>query len=223
MLKLSPDLEVIDYFTPHDAATLWEDDLDLGSAGVLLIPGTGLLAHISKTDTLRLVDGANMGHFNPQGDTQIVQTLELGPTPTPPTPALQHQGQSNPVAWSLPDGPMLYFQTWQDPLRQYQLRGTQLQLVAVNSEISVADYPGAGLTVSANGSAAASGVVWGLMGGSSLAGTLMAFDATNVARTLWASPSTDGWLYVAHSKPTVAGGRVYVPTASHEVVVYAHH
>jgi hypothetical protein len=41
-----------------------------------------------------------------------------------------------------------------------------------------------------------------------------------VSRTLWTSPASDGWLYVVHSKPTVAHGRVYVPTASHEVAVY---
>lgn len=116
---------------------------------------------------------------------------------------------------------MVYFQTWQDPLRQYQLQGTTLELIAVNNDISMPYYPGAGLTVSANGSVAGTGIVWGLMGWKALPGTLMAFDATNVAHTLWASSSSDGWLYVVHSKPTVARGRVYVPTASHEIVVYA--
>jgi len=116
---------------------------------------------------------------------------------------------------------MIYFQTWQDPLRQYQLIDRQLKLIAVNDGASAPFYPGAGLTVSANGTTAGTGIVWGLMGGKALPGILMAFDATDVSKTLWASPSSDGWLYIVHSKPTVADGRVYVPTASHEVVVYA--
>jgi hypothetical protein len=220
MLRLTPSLEVVDYFTPYDALSLWQDDLDLGSAGVLLVPGTGLLAHVSKTDTLRLVDGTNMGHYNATSDSQIVQEILLGPNPTPVTPTEQHQGQSNPVAWSVASGPMIYFQTWNDPLRQYQLTSGQLTLVAVNDGESMQYYPGAGLSLSANGNLAGTGIVWGLMGWKLKQGTLMAFDAGNVARTLWTSPASDDWLYLVHTKPTIANGRVYVPTGSNEIVVY---
>jgi outer membrane protein assembly factor BamB len=221
ILRLTPSLGVLDYFTPHDAATLWQDDLDLGSAGVLIVPGTRLLAHISKTDTLRLVDGANMGKYGPEGDPQIPQSLELGPIPTPAASAQQHQGQSNPVAWSVAGSVMVYFQTWQDPLRQYQLTGGQLKLVAMSDDTSMPYYPGAGLSVSANGSVAGTGIVWALTGWKLQQGTLMAFDASDVSHPLWMSPATDDWLYVVHTKATVANGRVYVPTASHEIVVYA--
>jgi len=223
ILKLTPDLEVTDYFTPHDAELLWQYDLDLGSAGVLLIPGSTFLAHIGKTDTLRLIDTERLGHWNPAGDSQILEELELGPTPTPTVATKQHQGQSNPVAWNVAGGAMVYFQTWQDPLRQYQLIGEQLMLVAVNNGPSIPYYPGAGLSLSANGSVAGTGIVWALMGTSLQQGTLSALDATDVSRTLWTSPATDGWLYVPHSKPTIAAGRVYVPTASNAIVVYANH
>jgi outer membrane protein assembly factor BamB len=59
------------------------------------------------------------------------------------------------------------------------------------------------------------------MGSTLQQGTLMAFDAGNVESTLWSSPATDDWLYLVHTKPTIAGGRVYVPTGSREIVVYA--
>jgi hypothetical protein len=221
MLRLTPSLEVTDYFTPYDATLLAEEDLDLGSAGALLIPGTGLLAHVSKTDILRVVDSVNMGGYDATGDPQIIEELELGPEPTPTTDTEQHQGQSNPVAWTGPSGTMVYFQTWQDPLRQYQLASGQLRLVAVNDGEAMPYYPGAGLSVSANGSASGTGIVWALMGWKLQQGTLMALDAENVSHTLWTSSASDDWLYLVHTKPTIANGRVYVPTGSKEIVVYA--
>jgi outer membrane protein assembly factor BamB len=221
MLRMSPALEVLDSFTPYDALTLGEEDLDLGSAGVLIVPGTNLLAHVSKTDTLRLVDRGNMGGYNAAGDSQIVAELALGPTPTPVESKQQHQGQSNPVAWNVDGGPMIYFQSWQDPLRQYQLKGTQLSLVAVNDSEAMPYYPGAGLSLSSDGASAGTGILWALMGWPLQQGTLMAFDATDISRTLWSSPASDDWLYLVHTKPTVANGRVYVPTGSKEIVVYA--
>ena len=190
---------------------------------MVIVPGTSLLAQISKTDTLRLVDSTHMGGYNSESDSQIVQELVLGPTPQ--SPSLQHKGESNPVAWTAPGGPMIYFQTWYDPLRQFQLIGGQMQLVATNDD-ATAYYPGAGLSVSSNGSLAGTGIVWGLtgskdfLGGPLQTGTLMAFDAADVSRTLWASPASDDWLYVVHTKPTIANGRVYVPTASNEIAVY---
>ncbi len=221
MLRLGPSLDVIDYFTPYDALSLGQDDLDLGSAGVLLAPGTSLLVHISKTDVLRLVDSTGMGGYDAASDAQLPQEIPLGPTPTPTNATLQHQVQSNPVAWSVAGGPMVYFQSWHDPLRQYQLASGQLTLVAVNDDTSMPYYPGAGLSLSANGSVAGTGVLWALTGPKLQQGTLLAFDAADISRALWMSSAADDWRYLAHTKPTIANGRVYVPTGSNEIVVYA--
>ena len=53
-----------DWFTPYDWNTnLNAHDADLGSGGVLLIPGTSLLFSGGKAGRLYLVDATNMGHL----------------------------------------------------------------------------------------------------------------------------------------------------------------
>ena len=75
-------LAATDYFTPYNADALSDQDLDLGSSGALLLPeGTGSAAHPhllvsgSKDGTIYLLDRDHLGHFQPGGDTQIVQSL----------------------------------------------------------------------------------------------------------------------------------------------------
>src|SRR5262249_4005580 len=55
-------LSLADYFTPDDYANLQAFDLDLGSSGPLLIPGTNLLIHGGKTATFYVMSAANLGH-----------------------------------------------------------------------------------------------------------------------------------------------------------------
>src|SRR5437870_2068112 len=76
-------LALTDYFTPYNQATLSQMDLDLSSAGVLVLPDQpGAHPHLAvatgKQGILYLLDRDNMGHYNPAGDTQIVQELSPG-------------------------------------------------------------------------------------------------------------------------------------------------
>ena len=80
-------LKVVDYFTPDNQQALNDDDLDLDSGGVLLLPpqpGTHPHELISagKQGTVYVIDRDNMGHFNPDSNN-IVQELdgELGTKP----------------------------------------------------------------------------------------------------------------------------------------------
>jgi outer membrane protein assembly factor BamB len=72
---------VADYFTPWDEAVLDAYDTDVASGGIVLLPDQPgapyphLLVQIGKDADIDLVNRDNMGHFNPSGDTQIVQTL----------------------------------------------------------------------------------------------------------------------------------------------------
>jgi hypothetical protein len=97
---------------------------------------------------------------------------------------------------------------------------------------SAALYGGAALSVSSNGKEKGTGIVWatrsvrGNANGRSSPGVLEAYDATDVSTTqpIWSSatkPARDGlgnWAKFA--PPTVANGKVYVPTFSDQVVVY---
>jgi hypothetical protein len=74
-------------------------------------------------------------------------------------------------------------------------------------------YPGGSLAVSANGNNG--GIVWGVVATTNSVpgqGALYAFDATNVGSPLWVS--TDYWFSTKFTIPTVANGKVYVPTSA---------
>ena len=66
-----------DWFTPSNK--LWQDraDMDLGSGGVLLIPGTPYLAMGGKEGILYLLDRGNLGKFDATRN-HVVQELRVG-------------------------------------------------------------------------------------------------------------------------------------------------
>ncbi|HWY30909.1 MAG TPA: hypothetical protein VNX46_09155, partial [Candidatus Acidoferrum sp.] len=84
VLKLSTTngLTLVDYFTPYNQLELNLADIDVGSAGEIIVPDSaGSVAHPhlllagSKAGTIYLLDRDNMGHFNPTADSQIVQSV----------------------------------------------------------------------------------------------------------------------------------------------------
>ena len=68
IIKLSPTLELLDYFTPYNAASLSAGDMDLASAGVMMVPNTNYVLGGGKQGVLYLLNTGNMGHFNSSGD-----------------------------------------------------------------------------------------------------------------------------------------------------------
>ena len=89
-IKLSSGagLTIADYFTPFNQLSLNRADIDLGSSGAILLPDDAgsaahphLLAGAGKEGRIYLLDRDQMGHFNPAGDTQIVQSIAgaIGP------------------------------------------------------------------------------------------------------------------------------------------------
>src|SRR5262249_44134286 len=88
-VRLTTNGTVADYFTPHDQSTLNAGNIDLGAGGILLLPDqagahTHELVSAGKNGTLYLVDRDNMGHFNANNDSQIVQSLpNIFPNGTP--------------------------------------------------------------------------------------------------------------------------------------------
>jgi len=61
VIRLSPDLKVLDFFAPQDWARLNAGDLDLSSLDPVLLPGRHVLA-IGKNGTAYLLDAGNLGH-----------------------------------------------------------------------------------------------------------------------------------------------------------------
>jgi hypothetical protein len=93
-----------------------------------------------------------------------------------------------------------------------------------------AAVPGGVVSVSSNGKEARTGIVWAtrpVAVGSiwnSVAGEIDAFDATNLASPIWTTndnatrDSLGNW--AKYTPPTIANGKVYLPTQSNQLVVY---
>ena len=89
---------------------------------------------------------------------------------------------------------------------------------------------GAVLSVSSNGSADGTGIVWAAYAASGDAehavspGVLRAFDANDVTKELWNNRQNiardDAGSYAKFASPTIANGHVYLTTFSNQVVVY---
>ena len=78
VLKFGPTPRSLeDYFTPYDYQYMDCNDDDLGSGGLLLIPGTTELLAGGKTSTMYLVNSSNMGHEH-ANDAGATQTLVWG-------------------------------------------------------------------------------------------------------------------------------------------------
>ena len=76
---------------PLQLRVLEAEDRDLGSTGVVLIPGTNIVMGGSKEGKLYLVDRTNMGKHRTTDDSQILQTVALtgaAPGPHPRQPRL---------------------------------------------------------------------------------------------------------------------------------------
>ena len=205
-------LSVADYFTPSDQDDLNHNDLDMGSGGCLALPDqpqapVHLLTCVGKQGNIYLLNRDNMGHFNANGDTQVLETMMIG------------------MVWGSP----AYYQNqvyyWGDGdyLRQYRLYGSLLSATPLAEDSKTSNYPAPTPTVSANGTT--NGIVWTVFtskfqsGGAAI---LRAYDAANITCQLFdssKSSANQAGPAVKFVVPTVADGHVYIGTQS-ELDVY---
>jgi len=217
-VKLDPSqgLAVVDYFTPYNYDPLNASDSDLGAGRALLIPGTNYLVTGGKQSLDYVLDRNNLGQIS-VGDTNVVQRL-----------ISDGRLFSGMAYWNNPASPFLYLWSSNDELKAYRLTGGLFDTTPASASTATAPY-GTGLSVSANGGTAGSGIVWATTpssppGSSAVPGTVHAFDASNVSVELWNSDQNSGRDSLGNlakfAAPTVANGKVYVPTFSNQLVVY---
>jgi hypothetical protein len=217
-LKLVPSansLTVADYFKPNDYDSLNAADTDLGSAGALAIPGTSYIAGGSKSGTLYVLDTNNMGKLNTSSD-QVIQEFQA-----------DNGLWGSPAFWN----DTLYIWGVYEPLLAYKFSGTHFN-TSPSSRSAYATPAGTtcgSVSVSSNGTAAGTGIVWATAPTAdpdhvSVAGNLFAFDAADLSHLLWSTlqnPSRDGYgNYAKFVAPTIANGKVYVGTDSGQIAVY---
>ncbi len=220
-LKLSPQLKVLDWFTPTNHFQLDKDDNDLNSSGATLIPGTSMVVGGGKEGVLYSLDANHLGHL---GDENALQHFRV-------TGSHLHSI----VYWdSAKKGKLLYIWGQVDRARVYQghdITVNNAQLgnekvasvlwdetpVMSRSEMNEG-HPGAMLSLSANGGK--DGILWAAIHATgdswheSRPGILHAYDADDIGHELWNSlenPSRDDCgNYAKMAPPTIANGKVYL-------------
>jgi len=214
---VSKTFTVADYFTPWDQLSLDQNDTDLGSGGIVLLPDQPgktyphLLVQVGKEGTIDLVSRDNMGHFHSGNDSQIVQTLPYAIGGIWGAPAFWNNN--------------VYFGGQSDYLKAFSFDPNAQQLSASYASKSPEffGYPGPTPSVSANGSS--NGILWIIesdtYGGG--AAVLRAYDATNLGKELYNSGQNAArdraGLAVKFTTPTVADGHVFLG-AENEVDMY---
>ncbi len=223
-LKVSPTGTLLDWFTPFNWSFLNATDEDLGSQNALLIPNSNLLVGGGKEGVLYVLDRNNLGHFRSDNNSQIVQSFQASSS-----------GRMNgsPVFWNSPVyGPSIYLWPAGDPLKVYRLVDGRFitPASAQSTVLAPGGMPGGMMSLSANDGTAGTGILWATVSISGdanhtpRAGILRAFDASNVTRELWNSeqnPTRDALgLFSKFAPPTIADGKVFVPTISNKLVIY---
>ena len=214
VLKLNPQtLSVNDWFAPFNFQSLNDSDDDLGACGALLIPGTNYLVVGGKQGVLYLIDRTNLGH-TVLNDSQIPQRLDTN-----------NFGIFNFALWNRSDGPRLYLHTANSAVTAVKLQGGQFSPSPVAQAVDLFNTPYQGMAISANGVTAGSGILWVLAPEAYRLPSyarLHAYNAEDLSE-IWNSDQVTGdsmgdW--VKFVNPTIANGKVYVPTGANELVVY---
>jgi hypothetical protein len=221
-IKLStPNLGVLDYFTPFNQSTLDSNDADVGASGTsVLIDGTGggnYLVGGSKAGIIYVVNRENMGKYNTTTDG-VQQEWTTNPS---------SHSFSTPAFWN---NSLYYFGvnfggTLAGQMYTFNTSGGTFNTTAASATPTGFGFAGATPSISGS-SATANGIVWAIDTGqygtsdtkTVAAGPtiLHAYDATNLGSELWNSSQNasrdQAGNAVKFTVPTVANGKVYVGT-----------
>jgi uncharacterized protein YceK len=217
VVKLDPTLHVMDFFAPFNANQLNIGDHDLGAGGVLLVPDqSGSFTHelvvCGKNEPIYVLNRDSLGKKGATDDNQVIQLVhdQLG------GPGFQDADHCFTTAAFFQQ--TLYFIGNNDVIKAFSLDGAsgKLSLTPTSKGSFVFVFPGGQPVVSSNGTS--NGIVWAV--DNNPASSLHAFDATDVSRELFRSPSIGQ--AAKWAVPTVVNGKVFVATKTRLVVFGLH-
>jgi hypothetical protein len=214
-LKLDTNLQVLDYFTPHNQEHLSKGDLDLGSGAALILPlqsGSHSKEALSagKQGLIYLVDRTKMGKFHSKTDNvvEIVQGAKGG-------------YRASPAYWNN----KIYYSGWQESVIQYSISKGKMSTKPVHQGPTKFVW-GSTPAISANGKT--NGILWAIERPPKVNGVfppsiLHAYNAANVSKEIYnsaqsGSRDTPG-SGITFSVPTILNGRVYIGSGT-ELDVY---
>ena len=207
-------LSVADYFNPYNTVIESDNDEDLGSGGVLLLPdlkeSSGQVRQLAvgagKDKSIYVVDRNNMGKFNPSRNN-IYQEI----------PSATSEGVWGMPAWF---NGTIYYGGRSDVLKAFRVVNAEIQARPSSHSSVYYSYPGATPSVSANGTQ--DGIVWAVENRSGQ-GVLHAYDATNLSHELYnstqAANKRDNFADNKFITPVVVNGKVFVATPTGVVVL----
>jgi len=214
VLKLSPSGTLLDWFTPFNRSVLDANDVDMGSAGIVVLPdsvGSATHQHLvlatGKIAILYLLDQISLGKFNSVSNQDVQEVI---PVPPPNTTQLDGGIYGLPAYWN----GNIYVTGQNFPLSQFTIANGAMS--TTQSTVSSNTFPPRGAIPAVSASGNTNGIVWILdlnAWPSNGAAVLYAYDATNVANLLYSSPASGAGAAGAAVKftlPTVANGKVYV-------------
>jgi hypothetical protein len=234
VVKLDPHtLAVLDYFTPMEQNCRRLNDMDLGSGGPMLMPPqpgahTNEIVVSGKGGTpcdpyqggynslVYLVDKNNLGGYTASGPDNDIETIE----------GAVYGYHSSPAYFAGPTSNYIYLAGLiseggsGEPLKQYSVTNGLLSTAPIAESANVFVI-GATPSVSSNGTS--NGILWAQERQDILSATanikpsiLYAFDANNVATTLYSSSQAGNRDQAGSATkfvtPTIANGRVYLGT-----------
>ena len=220
VVHMAGDLNsLIDSFTPTNYFQLDQSDLDLGSAGMMLLPDQpGSIPHLvlggAKDGRAFLLNRDNLGGYSPNGPDNVIQTVNQGSCWCGPAFYVGADGKSYVLTGGYNGVTSWQLQT--SPSVKITAKGTTGNFYTNG----LPDFGGVIPVVSSNGTTAGSAIVWFIQRpqfstdsdpGAPL--TLQAFDATNLVTPIFTAPAGT-WTHAVNSNantvPTVANGKVYI-------------
>jgi len=223
-LSSAAGMPIIDYFSPSNQDLLNNGDIDFGSSGPLLIPGTSLGVAGGKDGKLFVFDTNSLGFFH--NTDQVVQAWQA-------TYSLRTTGAGGIYGGLAYYNSKLYLWGRRDTLKVFSLNGSTFNTTPssqTNFTVPDGETNEPAMSVSANGTAAGTGILWAAYsanGGSaaySYPAILRAFDASDVTKELWNSSQNNLRDYPGQwakwNPPTVANGKVYLASFDNVIDAY---
>lgn len=202
------NLRVADYFTMHDTVDQSEQDEDLGSGGIMLLPDLADVAgrprHLAvgagKDQIIYLVDRDAMGKFHPRGDRVYEKDIW----------AIGGMVFGAPAYF----GGSIFYGAYRDNFRAFTLMNATLPRLPSSATAKKFDYPGVTPSLSAGRDPGDSNAIaWTVE--NSVPATLHAYLASDLTRELYNSNQAGARDQFENNKyitPMIANGRVHVGT-----------
>ena len=228
-VRFDPDGKVFAFRHPR-SDSLDADDLDLGSSGPVLLPGTSLVAGAGKDGTLFIVDTTSMnavGEFVVSNRQEGLSWFGMG----------RPHVHGTPVAWTTRRDVVRLF-VWPEHSAltaiDVDVANPVAPLITVAQVGPMApsgSMPGGLLALSTLEDTTANGLLWATIPikddavtNNQVAGVLRVFRADDLNVELWNSEQSSAadqlGLFAKNASPVVAEGRVYVPTFDNQLQIY---